>query len=36
MEYGPSLALGLAAVFAGAGSLVSFSRLAARPFRRGA
>ncbi len=36
MEYGPSLALGLAAVFAGAGSVVSFSRLAARPFRRGA
>lgn len=31
MQYGPSLALALAAVFSGAGSLVSFSRLAARP-----
>jgi DHA2 family multidrug resistance protein-like MFS transporter len=33
MVYGPSLALGLGAIFAGAGSLVSFTRLAARtPF----
>ncbi|HVZ08033.1 MFS transporter [Rhodopila sp.] len=31
MAYGPSLALGLGAFFAGAGSIVSFSRLAARP-----
>ncbi|HET6305773.1 MAG TPA: MFS transporter [Rhodopila sp.] len=31
MAHGPSLALGLAAVFSGAGSVVSFSRLAARP-----
>jgi MFS transporter, DHA2 family, multidrug resistance protein len=31
MQHGPALALGLGAVFAGAGSLVSFSRLAARP-----
>ena len=30
MSYGPSLALGLGAIFAGAGSLVSFSRLLAR------
>ena len=30
MGYGPSLALGVAAVFAGSGSLVSFARLAAR------
>ena len=30
MQHGPSLALALAAVFSGAGSVVSFSRLAAR------
>ena len=34
MSYGPSLALSLAAMSAGAGSVVSFSRLAARPLRR--
>ena len=31
MAFGPSLALGLGAAFAGAGSVVSFARLAARP-----
>ena len=31
MPHGPALALALGAVFAGAGSMVSFSRLAARP-----
>jgi DHA2 family multidrug resistance protein-like MFS transporter len=30
MSYGPSLALGLGAIFAGSGSLVSFTRLLAR------
>ncbi|HEY0182767.1 MAG TPA: MFS transporter [Rhodopila sp.] len=33
MRHGPSLALASAAIFSGSGSLVSFSRLAARPFR---
>ena len=33
MQYGPSLALALAAVFAASGSLVSFSRLAAKPLK---
>ncbi len=33
MLHGPSLALALAAVFSAAGSVVSFSRLAAKPFR---
>jgi DHA2 family multidrug resistance protein-like MFS transporter len=33
MQYGPSLALGLAAGFSGAGSLVSFSRLWAKRYR---
>jgi DHA2 family multidrug resistance protein-like MFS transporter len=33
MAHGPSLALALAAVFAGAGSVVSFSRLAAKPLK---
>ena len=33
MPHGPSLALATAAVFSAAGSLVSFSRLAAKPFR---
>jgi DHA2 family multidrug resistance protein-like MFS transporter len=33
MHYGPSLALGVAAIFAGSGSVVSFSRLATRPRR---
>ena len=33
MQHGPSLALALAAVFSGAGSIVSFSRLAATPFK---
>jgi len=33
MLHGPSLALGLAAAFSAAGSLVSFSRLAATPVR---
>lgn len=31
MQHGPSMALALAAIFAGAGSVVSFSRLAAKP-----
>jgi DHA2 family multidrug resistance protein-like MFS transporter len=31
MLHGPSLALALAAIFSAAGSVVSFSRLAARP-----
>jgi DHA2 family multidrug resistance protein-like MFS transporter len=31
MPHGPALALTLGAFFAGSGSLVSFSRLAARP-----
>jgi DHA2 family multidrug resistance protein-like MFS transporter len=35
MRHGPSLALAMASVFAGAGSLVSFARLAAKPARRG-
>ncbi|HVY15384.1 MAG TPA: MFS transporter [Rhodopila sp.] len=36
MSYGPSLALGLGAIFAGGGSLVSFSRLLAHnPFTAG-
>ena len=34
MQRGPSLALGLAAAFAASGSLVSFSRLAAKPSPR--
>ena len=34
MTYGPSLALGLGALFAGAGSAVSFARLAATPVAR--
>jgi DHA2 family multidrug resistance protein-like MFS transporter len=33
MRHGPSLALALAAVFSAFGSVVSFSRLAAKPFR---
>jgi DHA2 family multidrug resistance protein-like MFS transporter len=33
MLHGPSLALAMAAVFAGAGSVVSFSRLAAKPLK---
>jgi MFS transporter, DHA2 family, multidrug resistance protein len=33
MRNGPSLALAMAAVFSGAGSVVSFSRLAAKPFK---
>ena len=33
MQHGPSLALALAAVFSGAGSVVSFSRLAATPLK---
>jgi hypothetical protein len=32
MLRGPSLALAVAAIFSGAGSAVSFSRMAARPF----
>ncbi len=35
MHYGPSLALGVAAIFAGSGSVVSFSRLATSPRRSG-
>jgi MFS transporter, DHA2 family, multidrug resistance protein len=35
MLHGPSLALGLAAVFSGAGSVVSFARLAAKPSMSG-
>jgi MFS transporter, DHA2 family, multidrug resistance protein len=34
MQHGPSLALSAAAIFSAAGSLVSFSRLAAKPFRQ--
>jgi DHA2 family multidrug resistance protein-like MFS transporter len=33
MQHGPSLALAVAAVFSAAGCIVSFSRLAAKPFR---
>jgi DHA2 family multidrug resistance protein-like MFS transporter len=36
MRHGPSLALGLAAAFSGAGSVVSFCRLAATPFKAAA
>jgi MFS transporter, DHA2 family, multidrug resistance protein len=34
MQHGPSLALALAAIFAAAGCVVSFSRLAAKPLKR--